>query len=230
MQEKHKRLFFLIIFIFIFIISIYINIYLTRSKNLPSSLIFELKGVYFDFSLIDNNSKAIQLKEYIDSKNIAYYSNIILQKNNPIGQFYSLCGYLKSNQKKSIKYLENLLLSTTKIDIYLNVHEKKLNYPLGFAVLMLIRDFPNDLAGSPANSFYRDIENILFRVYNSNFTENNSEYKKELLSLISEQNTKLFKEIFKDDFVLKPVNEMTTNDKITKTVIIPITRSIKARL
>ena len=103
MQEKHRRLFLLIIFISIFFISIYINIYLTRTKNLPSSTIFDLNGVYFDFSLIDNDSKGIQLKEYIDSKNLAYYSNIILQKDNPIGQFYSLCGYLKSNQKKSIK-------------------------------------------------------------------------------------------------------------------------------
>jgi hypothetical protein len=220
MQEKYKKLFFLIFFIIIFIVSIYFNIYLTKSKSLPSPMIFDLNGVYFDFSLIDDNSKAEQVKEYIDSKNIAYYSNIVLQKDNPIGQFYSYCGYLKSNQKKSIKYLENLLLTPTKVDIYLNEHEKKINYPLGFAILTLIKDFPQELAGLPVNSFYTDIESTLLRVYNSNFTKNNSEYKKELLTLISDKNPKLFKEIFKDEFVLKPINEMTINDKIESSVIL----------
>ena len=41
---------------------------------------------------------------------------------------------------------------------------------------MLIKDFPKDLVGPLNNSFYRDIENVLFSVYNSNFTKNNSEF------------------------------------------------------
>lgn len=220
MQEKHKRLIILILFVFIFFVAIYFNIYLTRSKSLPSSTIFDLNGIYFDFSLIDDSNKATQLKEYVDSKNIAYYSNIILQKDNPIGQFYSFCGYLKTNQKKAIKYLDNLLTSPTKVDIFLNEHDKKLNYPLGFAVLMLIKDFPENLIGLPGMNFYNDIESTLFRVYNSNFTKSNSEYKKELLSIISEKDAKLFKEIFKDEFTLKPINEMTINDKIEYSVIL----------
>ncbi len=220
MKEKNRRFFFLFLFVLIFLVSIYLNISVTKSKNLPSPVIFDLKGIYFDLSLIDNVSKANELKEYINSENTANFSNVILQKKNPIGQFYSFCGYLKANQKKSTKYLENLLLSTANIDIYLNVHDKKINYPLGFAVLMLIKDFPAELIGTPDSNFYKDIENVLSRVYNSNLAKKNGEYKKELIALISEKNTKLFKEIFKGDFVLKPVNEMSLNEKIEYSTVL----------
>ncbi len=220
MKVKYKRISFLIFFIFVFSASLYVNIYFTEKKNLPTLSIFDINGIYFDFSLIENGEKANELKDYINSKNTAYYSNIILQKNNPEGQFYSFCGYLKSNQKSSIKYLENLLLSSTNVDIFINSNNKKRDYPLGFAVLLLIKEFPKDLTDPPNENFYKDIENILKVAYNSNLSNKNSEYKKELLSLISEKNATLFKELFKDKVVLKPAVEMTINEKIETSAIL----------
>lgn len=220
MKVKYKRMSFLILFIFVFSASLYVNIYFTQKKNLPTLSIFEINGIYFDLSLIENDEKANELKEYLNSKNTAYYSNIIMQKNNPEGQFYSFCGYLKSNPKASIKYLENLLLSTTNVDIFIDSNNKKRDYPLGFAVILLIKNFPKDLTDQPYANFYNDIENILRTAYNSNLSNKNNEYKKELLGLISEKNTALFKELFKDKVILKPAAEMTINEKIDTSAIL----------
>ena len=213
---KIKKIFFLSLFIFIFITSLFVNIYITKSTNAPSIDIFDLDGIYFDLSLIDDKTKENEIDNFINSKNVTFFSSVVNQKDNPIGQFYALCGYLKTNQEKAGRLLESLLLDKAKVKLYIDKGTILPDYPVGYAYLKLIKDFPEKLASKPGADFYTNIEYILLRAYKSKIAEENSDYKRLLLKLIAEKNPGILSDVVKDIFAGKSISSMNEDEKIER--------------
>ena len=218
---KYVKRIFLFLFIIILFVSLLFNIIIINSKKIPQLNMFKLDAIYFDLSLINDRDKADQIYEFINSNNNALFSNVINQKENPIAQFYAFCGYMKGNQKKAIKYLDTLLLSQKKVNIIIDKKNKKINYELGFAFLKLIKEFPEQLISSPIKDFFLEIEDALLKAYKSPMVENNQEYKKELLALISNSTPNLSKVVLGDLLKGKSIKDMPFNDKIEFSYILP---------
>lgn len=217
---KIKKIFFLILFIFIFITSLFVNIHVTKSTNVLSLDIFDIDGIYFDLSLMDDKTKANEINGFINSKNVAFFGSAIHQKENPIGQFYAFCGYLKTSQEKAGRFLDTLLLDKQKVMLYLDKDTILKDYPAGYAYLKLIKDFPEELAQKPGPDFYTNIESTLFKAYKSKLAEENSDYKRLLLKLIAEKNPGILSDVVKDFFAGKSISGMNEDEKIELSFLI----------
>ena len=197
----------------LFIAALYLNIYVINLKNIPELDFLNLKGIYFDLSMIDNKEQVNKIKDFIYSKDNSHFNGLIFQKD-PVGQFYGFCGLLNSNQGSAVKDLNKMLSSSAKVNIIISKDSKKSNYPLGYAILLLIRDLPKELIVNQDKNLYNDIDKALVYAYKSGLTKNNDDFKRELTSFITEKKPDLLDSLVKESTTTKSIKEMNTNEKI----------------
>ncbi len=214
---KYKNNIFLFLFVVFLIASLSVNIIIVRATTQnPDEDFFHINGIYFDLTLIQEQEKAEKILFFINTNNPSSFKRIISQKEKSIAQFYAFCGLMKSDEKKAQKYLPDFLNSNTIINIIIDSDNIKNNYPIGYAVLLLLKNSPEKLSAKPTDNFFMDknIENALVKAYKSNMAEKIQEYKSLLLETISEKNPELAKEILNniDENIL--VTNMTLQQKL----------------
>jgi len=214
----------LFFFIVLFIASFYLNVFIMKAKKLPKLEYLNLKGVYLDLSLIEDKDQSKKIKDFINSGNDAHFGSLVFQTQDPIGQFYGFCGYLNCEPKKAVGCLEKLLISSKKVNIYISENNTKTGYPLGYAILILIRTLPKDLISSDENIIYKNIDSALAGAYRSALTKTNNEYKKELTELITEKKPDLLNNlnnaVIKESGINKPISEMSDKEKNEATFLL----------
>lgn len=216
---KFKKNFILFSFIIFFIAALYLNIYIINSKNIPELDFLNLKGIYFDLSMIDNKDQVNKIKEFIYSKDNSHFNSLVFQKD-PVGQFYGFCGMLNSNENGALNALNKLLSSSTKVNIFLSKDNKKNFFPLGYAILLLIKDTPKELIINQNKNLYNDLDKALTSAYKSSLTKNNDDFKRELTSFISEKKPDLLESLVKETQTTKTAKEMSTNEKIESSFLL----------
>ncbi len=216
---KHITLFFYII---VLTAAFGLNMYYINSKGTPSNLLsFKLNAIYFDLSLIEDNSSMEKVQNFIKSTNVNLVNNMINKNEDPIGQFYAFCSFLRHNKSTAVNHLENLLTSQQKVNIVMDKNTKILNTDLGHAILLLISKTPEKLIAKLDENFFNQISPILLNAYKSKINKLNKSYKRELVYLIAQKAPSLITEITKDLINTKPINEMNDNEKLELSLMLP---------
>ena len=172
------------VFLIVIFASLWINIIIvTSQKTTKLDILDTLNGIYFDDSELSSENIS-EINELINSNNSITFTKLI-RSNNPIKAFYGFCGFMKGNQKQAMKYLDELIISTKKVDIYVN--NKQVKSILGYAILMLITDFPDNLTNKPIDDFYAMSEKSVEKAYKSQVIKLNAEYNKQLVKLITKK-------------------------------------------
>ncbi|OHD26818.1 MAG: hypothetical protein A2086_16345 [Spirochaetes bacterium GWD1_27_9] len=206
-----KNLMFFIFIVLIFI-SLWINIIIVNSQRTTKiDILASLDGIYFDTALMDK-ANFDKIDKLINSNNSAVFSKLIESKN-PISEFYGFVGFMKSNQKAGVKYLNNLLISTKKVNIYAD--GKKSESFLGYAILLLIKNFPEYLTNKPIDDFYSSTEKIIENSYKSQLIKNDEGYKNTITQLITEKYPSLSKTFALDVLNFDNLKSKTLEEKIT---------------
>jgi hypothetical protein len=181
---KYVRNVMFFVFIIIIFASLWINIIIiTSQKTTQTDVLDTVKVIYFDKSKLPQETQD-KINELINSNNSITFSRLIESKN-PVKAFYGFCGFMKGNQKQAMKYLDGLLISTKKVDIFVN--NNKTNTTLGYAILLLIKTFPEHLTNPPIEDFYSLSEKAISKAYKSQIVKISEEYNKQLVQLISEK-------------------------------------------
>jgi len=183
-------------------------------------------GIYFDNSML-NQDMALKISEVINSNKSAIFSKLIKQKD-PVLQFYGFVGFMKSNQKAAINYMEELIISSKKVIVFRN--SQKFETTLGFAILSLINELPEGLTNKPIDDFYSLSEDKIFNAYNSSLSKNDALYSQVLTSLITNKYSNIAKKIFKETISFDNLKSKSLEEKITLSTMInsaPITQREK---
>ena len=209
MNDAKNIIFFL--FIILMIVALLLNIILLKSgTNIKIDFLAKIDAIYFNEK--DLNPEVLnELKIFLKSNQISMFTRII-EDNNPVFKFYGFCGLLNSNQKLAIRYLEKLLLNQNPVKIVNNNKEE--NNTLSFAILLLIKSFPEWLTNKPIASFYNDSANIIYNVYKSDFTSSDPSYKNAILSLINEKYPDVAEVIKKEITVYDDISTLSMEEKI----------------
>jgi len=216
---KNITLFFYII---VLTIAFGMNMYYINSKGTPSNLLsFKLNAIYFDLSLIEDNSSMEKVQNFINSSNVNLINNIINKNEDPIGQFYAFCSFIRYNKTSAINNLENLLTSQQKVNIVVDKNTKILNTDLGHAILLLITKTPEKLITKLDDNFFNQISPILLNAYKSKINKLNKNYKRELVYLIANKAPLIISEITKDIINTKPISVMNDNEKLELSLMLP---------
>ena len=147
----------------------------------------------------------------IYSKNTNLFLKL-LDSENSIYKFYGICGLIKLKHSGTNGYLDKLLVSNAKVDIFIN--NKKPQSTLGYATLILIRDLPEWLTNKPNETFYKETENIIQKAYNSELSKINATYKDTLFKLIADKYPSGFASIKKELDVDESLENKSIEDKI----------------
>ncbi|MBN2546447.1 MAG: hypothetical protein JXB50_11670 [Spirochaetes bacterium] len=219
---KLMKKFSILFYIVMLSIAFGMNMYYINSKGTPSNLLsFKLNAIYFDPSLIEDSSSMEKVQNFITSNNMNVINNIINKNEDPIGQFYAFCSYLRYNKTQALTHLENLLTSQQKVNIVIDKNTKILNSDLGHAILLLIAKTPEKLIAKLDDNFFNQISPILLNAYKSKINKSNKNYKRELVYLIAQRTPLLISEITKDIINTKPINEMNDNEKLELSLMLP---------
>jgi len=173
-----------IVFILIAFVSLWVNIIIVASgKTSKIEVLTKVKGIYFDQSQLEKDV-VDEINSVINSNNQTLFSQLIQQKDDPIKQFYGFAGFMKSNQKEAVKYLDRLLISSKKVELFIDGKEIESN--LGYSILLLLKEFPENLTNAPIDEFYIITEDAVTKAYKSNISKSNSAFKDLITSLINE--------------------------------------------
>jgi|GEM_PF-1725927 len=205
----------LVLFILILISALFFNI-IIRSKTDTGTIDIELNAVYFDLSLIQDKELASKIDNFIRSNNKGAFKKIITKKDNEAAKFYAFCGLLNIDQKEAGRYLNKFLSNENKIDIILDESITKKEYPVGYAVILLLNDLPKNLiTNNPNDDFFSNIQDSLENAYNSKIAEDNPDYKKILFNLILKKNEKLTENLLENLLNNESaIKNMTVEEKV----------------
>lgn len=208
---KYLKSMIFFIFIIVMFIALWVNIIVVNSHKTPKTDIFaSIDGIYFDLSLL-NRDIGTRLSQIINSNKSAVFSKLINQKD-PIQQFYGFTGFMKGNQKSAISYLEELLVSSKNVTIYYN--GEKIESTLGYAILLLIKNMPENLTNRPIEGFYELSEEKVYNAYNSSLFKNDPLYSESLSFLITEKYPVISKKIYEDTLSFDNLKSKSIEEKI----------------
>jgi hypothetical protein len=181
---RHLKNIMFFVFVSVAFAALWVNIIVISSTRTSKiDVLTKVNGIYFDESILDKE-KIEEIDAVINSNNPTLFSQLILQKD-PIKEFYGFCGLMKSNQKAAIKHLDRLLLSSKKVTIYIN--GQKTESILGYAILVLIKNFPEYLSNPPIDDFYSMSKDSITKAYKSNLVNLNTEYAGMITAFIDEK-------------------------------------------
>lgn len=210
---KYARRITLGLFIIIISISLGFNIYFVKLKKDPSFNIFNLGGIYFDISLIENEEIRQKISNFIKLYDNNIYIDIIETKDNPIAKFYAFCGILNKKPDAVPQYLEKLLFNAAKVNIILPDGTKIGNTELGYAILLLLQGNDNSLIKDLGEKFYTENSEAFYNAYKSPNAQNNSIFKLELLNLISTHDSNLSEKIVDEFLASTSIEDLSKENK-----------------
>jgi hypothetical protein len=212
---KSKSVLLFIVFFLIFVLSLSLNIAFVQNKKIVETTKFTVDSIYFDLSLIEDKTKATEIENFINSKNTGLFLRVINQNNNPASQFYAFCALMKNDQQKAKNNLEKILLNPTKVSIIIDKDNKKNDSYLGYAVLLLLKQAPNNLINVVDNNFFSSSQKVLQKAFQSKIVQNNNEFKTELSYYLKfdKASGSLSSDVAKL-INSKQINQMTNDEKL----------------
>ena len=211
MRNKTKKNIILVIAVLVVGAALILNIFISRPNTTRSySVLKEIKKVYFSESDIPPEN-LIAFKDYINSPDPNGYVQA-LNLPNPIYKFYGICGLIRLHHKMMSTQLANLLVNETGVTMVNNGAEQ--SGTLADATLRLVTDMPKWLVGQKYDGFYVEIAESLSMAFGSNYAANNKAYRNSLISLITQTNPTLLKELYAKLNIEEPYSSKTYDEKL----------------
>ncbi len=192
-------------------VSLWINIIVVNSHKTPKTDVLSgFDAVYFDASFLNEDLSA-KINQVVNSNKSAVFSKMLNQKD-PVLQFYGLAGFMKSNQKSALNFINDMLVSSKILTVYFA--GKKIETTLGYAVLLLLKEMPEELTNKPIDDFYSLTEDKIYNAYNSSLFKNDPLYNQALTQLIGLKYTELSKKIYKETVSFDNLKSKSLEEKI----------------